>query len=498
MRYGRIFVLFFKKPVGWLGLAFAAMIMFFPNYLFAQAPSITAFNVTPASMNSGQVASLGWTIQHGSGYLLLLSCPSGVKVKNTDGSAFACNAIVSGVSLAGGYNLLITNASGGRRTVSVRLAPKDAGGSEYAAAAETKSIDVSPDPRPIMSFIGPGIATSSVPAVFSWTSQGLDGVNLIRECNDAIRISSSNYSGDNLPCGTPIFTNDLAANGSIALNFTNSSPLPLPLKLTLLPAFVPKNYDATHSREITVSVATDIAPDPEVTVFTASSTIAYSGAPVSVLWQTINAAGVNLKISCQDSITATSSKNHLTPLPCDALAFSSALDPAGTVALTFTNRYGYERPVVVSLLASGKSGRYDAIRAKSITFSVRPRMPESQPPPPRSISVPAISSTSTALGAPIASSTTLPTLPPPMKKIVFSQYLRRGSKTQEVGILQEFLKRDSAIYPEGLVTGYFGPATERAVQRFQAKHGIASGGSPAATGYGAVGPKTRAKLNSVQ
>ena len=103
-------------------------------------------------MNSGQIASLGWTIQHGSGFSLLLSCPPGVKVKNVDGSAFSCNTSVSGVFLAGGYNLLITNASGGPRTLSARLMPKDAGGSDYAAAAETKSIDVSPDPQPIVSF----------------------------------------------------------------------------------------------------------------------------------------------------------------------------------------------------------------------------------------------------------------------------------------------------------------------------------------------------------
>jgi len=63
--------------------------------------------------------------------------------------------------------------------------------------------------------------------------------------------------------------------------------------------------------------------------------------------------------------------------------------------------------------------------------------------------------------------------------------------------LQEFLKKDPVIYPEELVTGFFGPATERAVQRFQKKHGLVSSGSPATTGYGAVGPKTRTKLNSL-
>lgn len=53
------------------------------------------------------------------------------------------------------------------------------------------------------------------------------------------------------------------------------------------------------------------------------------------------------------------------------------------------------------------------------------------------------------------------------------------------------------MYPEKLVTGYFGPLTLKAVQRFQTKYGIVSSGSPSTTGYGRVGPRTRAKLNEL-
>lgn len=56
------------------------------------------------------------------------------------------------------------------------------------------------------------------------------------------------------------------------------------------------------------------------------------------------------------------------------------------------------------------------------------------------------------------------------------------------------LAQDTAVYPEGLVTGYFGAATRRAIQRFQEKYGIAAPGDP---GYGLVGPKTRAKVNEL-
>lgn len=70
-----------------------------------------------------------------------------------------------------------------------------------------------------------------------------------------------------------------------------------------------------------------------------------------------------------------------------------------------------------------------------------------------------------------------------------------GSTGDDVTALQNFLKAQGAdIYPEGRVTGYFGPLTKKAIQRFQTKYGIADEGDP---GYGFVGPKTRAKINSL-
>lgn len=64
-----------------------------------------------------------------------------------------------------------------------------------------------------------------------------------------------------------------------------------------------------------------------------------------------------------------------------------------------------------------------------------------------------------------------------------------GSQGGEVTTLQRYLASDGALYPEGLVTGYYGTLTEAAVMRFQARHGIAQ--------VGRVGPITRAKLAEV-
>lgn len=60
----------------------------------------------------------------------------------------------------------------------------------------------------------------------------------------------------------------------------------------------------------------------------------------------------------------------------------------------------------------------------------------------------------------------------------------------DVTCLQQFLKNQGAdIYPEGLVTGYFGSLTRAAVVRFQKKYGIIQ------TGF--VGILTRAKINTI-
>jgi len=73
------------------------------------------------------------------------------------------------------------------------------------------------------------------------------------------------------------------------------------------------------------------------------------------------------------------------------------------------------------------------------------------------------------------------------EELKLTKDLRKGLSDDEVKELQKFLSQFREIYPEGLITGYFGPLTERAIKKFQEQYDI-----PAT---GLVGPLTREKIN---
>lgn len=68
-----------------------------------------------------------------------------------------------------------------------------------------------------------------------------------------------------------------------------------------------------------------------------------------------------------------------------------------------------------------------------------------------------------------------------------------GGRGTGVENLQNFLIQKGLLAP-GSATGYFGPLTRSAVQKFQASAGIVSSGDEATTGFGLVGARTRALI----
>lgn len=81
----------------------------------------------------------------------------------------------------------------------------------------------------------------------------------------------------------------------------------------------------------------------------------------------------------------------------------------------------------------------------------------------------------------------------------FIQNLYFGIKNEQVRCLQEFLKEQGKeIYPQGLVTGYFGPLTQAAVIRFQERYAEEIlEPLELQNGTGFVGPSTRDKINQM-
>lgn len=122
--------------------------------------------------------------------------------------------------------------------------------------------------------------------------------------------------------------------------------------------------------------------------------------------------------------------------------------------------------------------------------------------PPIATVIPPVATTSLPI-VPVGTTTPATTAPVPPTATAcapFTQTILPAKSETDVDTtgavkrLQTILAKDKAVYPEGLVTGWFGPVTLRAVQAFQKKLEIVSSGTPETTGYGAVGPKTAKAL----
>ncbi|MFZ2887032.1 MAG: peptidoglycan-binding domain-containing protein [Minisyncoccia bacterium] len=80
-------------------------------------------------------------------------------------------------------------------------------------------------------------------------------------------------------------------------------------------------------------------------------------------------------------------------------------------------------------------------------------------------------------------------LPGLTNALTLSRQLQVGMSGTDVSALQTFLAADASIYPQGLVTGYFGFLTKAAVSNFQKRNGISA--------VGRVGPQTIAFLGGM-
>ncbi len=462
----------------------------------ADTPTVISFNA-PTSLESGQIASFAWTI-NGGGHSLIIFCSQGIKLKYVStNQTFPCDTKTSvSPAASDGVSLIVANVSGSARILTARLIPKDGSGVNYDAGAKEVSIYVNPSRQPITNFYTTGTTTlSGATTSFYWTSTYLDGVNLKIACNDFITATSSTFSGSQLPCGQTIFSTDLPGSGSLTVKFKNTSPSEMPLDVTLLPAMSPGVYDGTHVSTISLSIASDAQKPVALSYFTASRQNIFSGDSVSFSWSFLNASGINLKLSCASSITASYfTSATTTALPCDDYAWKNALGPTGSTSITFSNIGMYGQTSTVSIFPQLNDMTYSGSQSASIKINVEPVTKV----PTTSAALPSTTPTSSpAANSPPPAPAPAPVPPTsPAGKNIFKRALDVGSRSDDVKLLQIFLAKDKSVYPEGYTTGYFGPITGRAVGRFQLKYGLVK--SSQDSGYGFVGPKTRALLNSLQ
>ncbi len=443
-------------------------------------PTVSQFALSPTSVGNGYSFSVSWNIDSSAGGDLLFSCPLGVTLTTTEGASVACGSRITLSTAVGSQGYKIINVSGSTRILTATLYPKDQSNVLFDSLFTTSSLTVTTAAQPLGDFtISSSSISSGSATTLTWQGLDIPGTMITFDCADSVRLYKDS-STTQLPCNTEVQTADLAVSGTFTFTPQNTSPYVRTLTATLRPAIAAGIYDATHSKTVTFSVqGAPVLPDPSVTSFVASVTPRATTSSVTLTWTTAGMNATALQMQCVSGISVMSPATSTETLPCNTPALSS-LSTSGSTTLTVRNSDLYARPILITLLPQTSDGTYLAPQGRTISVSI----PAITTAAPVTVTTPYV--------APTASTTAVTSTG--KMHAPFTRYLKRGMKTPDVLRLQGFLALNAALYPEASVTGLFGPATERAVQRFQEKYNIAKKG---VEGYGTVGPATRAKLNAL-
>ena len=452
-----------------------------PLAAFAQDanPTVTSFTTSLSMIPSGSTIRFNWGIQNAYGVALQFDCPQGISVKSATGDV-ACGSRASQEPGTFDAAFTITNVSGASKLFMVTAYPKDQSGTVFNSGSISIPLTVDTIALPITDF---SISTTTIAnggsLTLNWTGVSIPGTNLVIDCGPNASVYGP--SGENLNCGVPAFTNDLAASGSLTLSATNTDPIfPTTINLRLIPSIVSGTYDATHGKSASFKINPKAAvPDATVESVAASTTVR-SGATTTISWITQNASGANIELDCPSSLGIVGTSTAL--IQCGSLASPFALPANGSLDVVFTNTSFGNTSVNAIVMPQRLDGSFDRTHAKTVTFVVLNQQASDTP-------LSSTQTTATNSSSSLTSTTTAATA-----HYTFTKQLSRGSRGADVTALQQFLAINSAIYPEGTVSGFYGALTAQAVGRFQIKYNLAKAGD---AGFGQVGPKTRAKLNSI-
>lgn len=459
------------------------VLVFFSLTQIASAdPTISSFVMSPTTLGNGYSFSVSWNIDSSTGADVLFSCPTGVTLTTTDGASVTCGTRIALSTAVGSQGYKIVNVSGSTRILNATLYPRDQNNVLFDSLSASASLTVTTAAQPLGDFTTSSTSASSGSAV-TLTWQGLDipGAMIIFDCAESIRLYKDD-SATALPCNSEAQTIDLPTSGTFTFTPQNSSPYPRTVTATLRPAIASGVYDATHSKTLSFAVqGTPATPDPAITAFTGAVTKNATSTLLTFTWGSVGTYATALQIQCVGALTFKDSATSTgTVLPCNTPSLT-ALPTSGSTTVTVLNNPLYPTPVLITLMPQTSGGAFLAPQGRTISVTV-PSVSVVSPPV-----VPVV-------WGPTSSTTLVTTTTTEKMHAPFTRYLKRGMKTPDVLRLQGFLALNPTLYPEASVTGLFGPATERAVQRFQEKYAIAKKG---VEGYGTVGPSTRAKLNAL-
>lgn len=458
----------------------------------ADTPSVTGLAMAPQNLGNDLSGALTWSGSNSSGYDVLFTCGTGVTI-SMNGSAATCGtrtALSAGLSNA---SIAVTNVSGATQHITATVYPKDSGGTDYDAGAQSTNFYVTTSPQPLITFTT-STTTPVTPGgtiTFTWTGVDTPGVNLQFTCPANITLFGTSPSTTSaLPCNQVAFSPALSQSGSATIQAFNNGITQTTINVAAVPEITTDMYDMTHALSTTFVVGPKVAtPAPLATSFSASPQTAVSDQPITLNWTTANTGGANVQMQCGDHLKVSLIDGATTtPLYCPGLLSpSQALAASGSTTISVSNTGTFAENLVLNLMPQGADGSYLAPSGIVSQITIMPKgyiAPTNAGVPTTLTTAPATAATSTQT----ASST------PAHNTYHFTKYLTRGSKGAAVTALQTYLAQDSSLYPEGLVTGFYGAATAAAVGRFQLKYGITTASDQA---FGSVGPKTRAKLNSL-
>lgn len=480
-----------SKTIQMLGLFTFAFL--FNTASAVGVPTVTSFTASPQSLNYGYSTALSWNITNGGGGSIYFACPqAGVTIKRDTGTTFPCNVkqLIS-VSQIDSAGFFINNFTGNPIVLVAKVIPQDSTGVDYDAGASSINLYVGAIPNPITDFTyaTSSTATSTYPITFSWIGLEIGGTNLQFDCRDGVQIYSTNpVKTGQIVCGQPAYSSDLTTSGSATLYFVNNNLFSVDQTIRIFPAISPGIYDATHAKSLTITIPPKPLPlAASIASFISPQTLLASGQNINLSWIANNTSGVNLQMPCQNSLTWNMMQGTTTTaLLCGVPGSAAALSATGSTTVSFTNTGSAAVNIPLSLFPQNTDGTYDGTKARVINLTVL--APGFTPP------ITSISSQSQTATTPKAETVGTQGIKA-NHTTIFSVYLRLGSRGAQVSAIQKFLKDDPSLYPEGKVTGYMGPATVAAIKRFQERYNVAK---PGVAGYGEVGPKTRAKLNSIQ